>query len=68
MLPCSISGGPEVGERGQVGTTNYKSMTKASRPDAKLIVDANAGWTLDEAIGNLKWLERYKIEVIERDD
>src|SRR5688572_622146 len=39
---------------------------RAARPDAKLCVDANAGWTLDEAMAHLKWLEKYEIELIEQ--
>lgn len=39
---------------------------REARPDAKLRVDANAGWTADEAISHLKWLEKYDIELIEQ--
>jgi L-alanine-DL-glutamate epimerase-like enolase superfamily enzyme len=39
---------------------------RAARPDAKLCVDANAGWTLDDAVAHLKWLEKYDIELIEQ--
>jgi L-alanine-DL-glutamate epimerase-like enolase superfamily enzyme len=39
---------------------------REARPDAKLCVDANAGWTVDEAIAHLKWLEKYQIELIEQ--
>jgi L-alanine-DL-glutamate epimerase-like enolase superfamily enzyme len=37
-----------------------------ARPDAKLRVDANAGWTVDQAIHHLAWLEKYDIELIEQ--
>ena len=39
---------------------------REARPDAKLRVDANAGWTVDQAIHHLGWLERYDIELIEQ--
>ena len=39
---------------------------REARPDAKLCVDANAGWTVEEAIAHLKWLEKYGIELIEQ--
>jgi L-Ala-D/L-Glu epimerase len=39
---------------------------RAARPDAKLCVDANAGWTLHDAIAHLTWLEKYDIELIEQ--
>lgn len=37
-----------------------------ARPDATLCVDANAGWTVDQAIAHLKWLETCDIELIEQ--
>jgi L-alanine-DL-glutamate epimerase-like enolase superfamily enzyme len=39
---------------------------REARPDAKLRVDANAGWTVEQAISHLKWLEKYDIELIEQ--
>jgi L-alanine-DL-glutamate epimerase-like enolase superfamily enzyme len=39
---------------------------REARPDAKLRVDANAGWTVDQAIHHLGWLEKYDIELIEQ--
>ena len=39
---------------------------RAARPDAKLRVDANAGWSLDEAIAHLRWLEQCDLELIEQ--
>ena len=38
---------------------------REARPDAKLRVDANAGWTVDHAIHHLRWLEKYDLELIE---
>ena len=37
-----------------------------ARPDARLRVDANAGWTADEAIATLRVLEQYDLELIEQ--
>ncbi len=39
---------------------------RRARPDAQLRVDANAGWTLDEAIQRIAELEKYNIEMIEQ--
>jgi L-alanine-DL-glutamate epimerase-like enolase superfamily enzyme len=39
---------------------------REARPDAKLRVDANAGWMPGEAAANVAWLERYNIEMIEQ--
>ena len=39
---------------------------REARPDAKLRVDANAGWTVEQALHHLAWLERYDIELIEQ--
>jgi L-alanine-DL-glutamate epimerase-like enolase superfamily enzyme len=39
---------------------------REARPDAKLRADANAGWTVEQAISHLKWLEKYDIELIEQ--
>lgn len=53
----------------KLGSDDDESRVRAvreARPDARLVVDANAGWTVDEALHNLKWLEKYKIELIEQ--
>ena len=53
----------------KLGSDDDESRVRAvrqARPDAKLCVDANAGWTLDDAISHLKWLENYDIELIEQ--
>jgi hypothetical protein len=53
----------------KLGSDDDESRVRAvrqARPDAKLCVDANAGWTLDAAIAHLKWLEKYDIELIEQ--
>jgi L-alanine-DL-glutamate epimerase-like enolase superfamily enzyme len=39
---------------------------RAARPDVRLVVDANAGWTRDQALAHLKWLEQYNLELIEQ--
>ena len=47
-------------------------MRRASPPCAKrarmrgLCIDANAGWSAADAIRYLKWLEQYRIELIEQ--
>jgi L-Ala-D/L-Glu epimerase len=42
------------------------SNIREARPDARLWVDANAGWTLDEALYYIKDLEANKIELLEQ--
>ncbi len=39
---------------------------RAARPDAKLRVDANAGWSEAEAIRQVQLLEQYDLEMIEQ--
>jgi len=36
------------------------------RPDVKLRLDANAGWTLENAMGYIRDLERFDLEMIEQ--
>lgn len=53
----------------KLGSDDDESRVRAvreARPDARLFVDANAGWTVEQAIANLKWLEKYNIELIEQ--
>jgi L-alanine-DL-glutamate epimerase-like enolase superfamily enzyme len=53
----------------KLGSDDDESRVRAvrqARPDAKLCVDANAGWTLADAVAHLKWLEQYDIELIEQ--
>src|SRR5947199_135954 len=37
-----------------------------ARPEARLIVDANAAWTVDEALKNLNWRAKYNLELVEQ--
>jgi L-alanine-DL-glutamate epimerase-like enolase superfamily enzyme len=39
---------------------------RAARPDARLRVDANAGWTRDEAVRYVRDLEKFDLEMIEQ--
>jgi L-alanine-DL-glutamate epimerase-like enolase superfamily enzyme len=39
---------------------------RAARPDARLRVDANAGWTRDEAMRYVRDLEKFDLEMIEQ--
>lgn len=39
---------------------------RSARPDARLRVDANAGWTFDEAVRQVQRLEQYDLEMIEQ--
>jgi L-alanine-DL-glutamate epimerase-like enolase superfamily enzyme len=53
----------------KLGSDDDESRVRAvreARPDARLVIDANAGWTTDAALKNLKWLETCRIELIEQ--
>jgi L-alanine-DL-glutamate epimerase-like enolase superfamily enzyme len=52
----------------KVGVENDIEMVKAVRDvtDAKIRVDANAGWTPDEAIEKINQLKEYDIEFVEQ--
>ena len=53
----------------KLGSDDDEARVRAvreARPDVKLRVDANAGWTVQQAIGHLKWLEKYDLELIEQ--
>jgi len=39
---------------------------RTARPDARLRVDANAGWTREEAMNNVLSLEKFGLEMIEQ--
>lgn len=42
------------------------AAVRAARPDAHLRVDANAGWTRDEAVRYVRELEKFDLEMIEQ--
>ncbi|HZW04416.1 MAG TPA: dipeptide epimerase [Anaerolineaceae bacterium] len=42
------------------------AAVRAARPDAKLRIDANAGWTVEEALRFTRALEPYDLEMIEQ--
>jgi L-Ala-D/L-Glu epimerase len=53
----------------KLGSEDDESRVRAvreARPDAKIRVDANAGWTLADATSHLKWLTKYHLELIEQ--
>ena len=53
----------------KVGTPNDEailSMLRTERPEAIIRVDANTGWTVEEAIDNLPMLEAFGVELIEQ--
>ncbi len=53
----------------KLGSDDDESRLKAiraARPDARLRVDANAGWSLKEAIHQVQALEIYDLEMIEQ--
>ncbi len=39
---------------------------RAARPDARLFADANAGWSLNQALDYLPWLESVNLEMLEQ--
>jgi L-alanine-DL-glutamate epimerase-like enolase superfamily enzyme len=53
----------------KLGSDDDESRVRAvreARPDAKIRVDANAGWTFDQAVAHLRWLEQLDLELIEQ--
>jgi L-alanine-DL-glutamate epimerase-like enolase superfamily enzyme len=53
----------------KLGSDDDEARVKAvrqARPDARLVVDANSGWTREDALSHLKWLEKYNLELIEQ--
>ena len=53
----------------KVGTPNDEailSMLRTERPEAIIRVDANTGWSVEEAIDNLPMLEAFGVELIEQ--
>ena len=53
----------------KLGSEDDESRVRAvreARPDAKIRVDANAGWTFDQAISHLEWLHKFDLELIEQ--
>ena len=42
------------------------AAVRAARPDARLRVDANAGWSAEEAVARLRQIERYELEMVEQ--
>jgi len=42
------------------------AAVRAARPDARLRIDANAGWTAEEAVRHIAALARYNLELIEQ--
>lgn len=45
--------------------TRLEAIRRA-RPDARLRVDANAGWTREQAFANVRLLEKFNLEMIEQ--
>jgi L-alanine-DL-glutamate epimerase-like enolase superfamily enzyme len=53
----------------KLGSDDDEARVRAvrqARPDAKLRVDANAAWTLQQAIDHVIWLQKYDLELIEQ--
>ena len=42
------------------------AAVRAARPDARIYVDANAGWSLEEAVQQVKGLAPYHLDMIEQ--
>jgi L-alanine-DL-glutamate epimerase-like enolase superfamily enzyme len=51
---------------GDAGDEARVRAVREARPDARLYIDANAGWTVEQALASLRWLEKYDIELIEQ--
>jgi L-alanine-DL-glutamate epimerase-like enolase superfamily enzyme len=48
------------------GDASRLAAVRAARPDARLRIDANAGWAPEEAVARLKDLERFGLEMVEQ--
>jgi len=42
------------------------AAVRAARPDARLRVDANAGWSTEEAVARLRQIEHFELEMVEQ--
>lgn len=42
------------------------AAVREARPDVRLFVDANAGWTVEDALRHVEALSRYNIELVEQ--
>ena len=42
------------------------AAVRAARPDARLRVDANAGWSAEEAVARLRQIEQFDLEMVEQ--
>jgi len=42
------------------------AAVRAARPDARLRVDANAGWSAEEAVARLRQIEHFELEMVEQ--
>lgn len=58
----------KVAEAGQILQDDIARVAETRRlyPDAKLRVDANAGWTVEQAVGALSRLSEYDLEYAEQ--
>ncbi len=62
-----ISGYPII--KIKLGSDDDETRVRAireARPDARLLIDANAGWSYAEALVNIPALTRYNLELIEQ--
>jgi L-alanine-DL-glutamate epimerase-like enolase superfamily enzyme len=42
------------------------AAVREARPDARLFVDANAAWTAEQAVEQVRALERYRLDMVEQ--
>ncbi|RFZ94975.1 dipeptide epimerase [Mucilaginibacter conchicola] len=56
----------KLGKNAQTDTERIKAIRQAIGPDLKIRVDANQGWTFDEAVFALQTIAEYDIEFCEQ--
>lgn len=81
MTSYTVSGSPEEAAREAKEAARFSiikiklgsgedvarvAAVREARPDARLMVDANAGWGLEEALRNVELLAPYRPELIEQ--
>ena len=51
---------------GDAGDEARVAAVREARADARICIDANAGWNVADSIKHIRWLEKYNIEMIEQ--
>ncbi len=69
VMPARVAEAPEYEVlKIKLGSPDDRAMLEAVRSATtqRLRIDANEGWTLDEALGHLEWLAALGVEMVEQ--